>query len=626
MILNNLSELKVYLKKNELTPPDKKDRKEIVDNIEYEIKNLISRVEGLNNASITRGYKSGLNLYLRFPNSVLFITLTFSENIVKINISSPLNTAMFFPDLNFSMNNKILKAVSHLFVYKDETQIIFYEKNLKLDENYENNLLLSFIDVIEYMEEILMSIQEITKYFDINKAFYFDNESKLSVDTKEFEKLFITPQLKINYSEENTKLFSKLEKYPNDNQTKLIIAHLNMPLAVKYIYPYKSQLTNNELIEIYESAISAILICIDKYEAKASFAYYVSKRIFSNISRCKSQILRKRIYQIYESHPTFNEIDKYVRNFRNNNENRYPTIDVMFDYFTPIIKKRVEEKKLAERIKNKESYLKSSIPKFYNLVTSKTTRFKDRDIYKNFAVEINKSIEYVLEENESFIIKNRYLFNLEENTHSPAKTLEEVATKLSLTRERTRQIEKIALLKLKSIWTYIVPFNLENFESNSSSFFDSISPVYLNRSSDVKKLVVDLKNKGFFYKGLINTNLDLVLETGKKLNIDKAALKKYINFLSLEKNTEQKLTFQVEQKKISLNTNLDILNFSLRAKNVFKQNQIHTLEDLISYSEDDLMCMTNFGQTTLNEVIKKLEQYQLKLSDIDNWVKIEDHN
>ena len=36
---------------------------------------------------------------------------------------------------------------------------------------------------------------------------------------------------------ENEKLFSKLKTNPNDNQTKLIIAHLNIPLAFKYIYP-----------------------------------------------------------------------------------------------------------------------------------------------------------------------------------------------------------------------------------------------------------------------------------------------------------------------------------------------------------------------------------------------------
>ena len=41
MILNYLDELKLYLDKKELTPPDKEARKEIVNNIEDEIKNLL---------------------------------------------------------------------------------------------------------------------------------------------------------------------------------------------------------------------------------------------------------------------------------------------------------------------------------------------------------------------------------------------------------------------------------------------------------------------------------------------------------------------------------------------------------------------------------------------------------
>lgn len=620
MILNNLRELEVYLEKNELTPPDKVARKEIVNNIEYEIENLISRVEGMNKASISRSYKSGLNLFFRFPHTTLFIKLSFTENSLKLCISSLLNTEMLFPNLNFSMNKNILEVVSHLFEYKDETQAIFYEKNLVLDENYENNLLLSFIEIMEYLEDTLIKIREISKNTNVNKTFYFDIDSNLLVDINEFENLFNTPQQNINYTEENEKLFSKLNENPNDIQTKLVIAHLNMPLALKYIYPYKSQLTKNELIEIYQSAVSAFLVCIDKYEAKASFAYYVTTRLFANISRCKSQIIRKRLYQLYQTQPTFHEIDIYVRDFRTNNDNQYPTIDKVVDYFTPIIKKREEEKNHNKNIKNKEKYLKSSIPNFYNLVTSKEVRYEDRDAYKYFAEEMSKSIDFVLDENESFIIRNRYLFNLGVSSNFPVETLEEVATKLSLTRERIRQIEKIAILKLQSIWTYIIPFNLEKFEGASSSFFDSISPPYSHRSQEVNKLVKELKRKGYFYKGLLSKNINLVLQTGKKLSIDNLALKKYINFLLLNVDLEQKPSVHVEQKKISLYTKLDVLNFSLRANTVFKQNQIHTLKDLISHSEEDLMCMTNFGQTSLNEVIQILEQYQLKLSDVDKWM------
>ena len=155
-----------------------------------------------------------------------------------------------------------------VFINIDESEAIFYEKVLELDENYENNLLLNFIELVEHFEHILKEISLLSEKLNINDFFYFDIDTNLLVDIDEFEKLFNPLKQYINYSKENEKLFSKLKTNPNDNQTKLIIAHLNMPLAFKYIYPYKSQLTDSEIVEIYKASISAFLACIDKYEPK----------------------------------------------------------------------------------------------------------------------------------------------------------------------------------------------------------------------------------------------------------------------------------------------------------------------------------------------------------------------
>ena len=614
MILNYLDELKLYLDKKELTPPDKEARKEIVNNIEDEIKNLLSRIDGLSNASISRSYKSGLNLFLRFPNSTLHITLSFNESNLKLYISSPLSTEMLFPDLSVSINSKVLDRVSGLYQYIDESEAIFYETVLELDENYENNLLVNFIELVEHFEHFLKEISLLSEKLNISDFFYFDIDTNLLVDIDEFEKLFNPLKQNINYSEENEKLFSKLKTNPNDNQTKLIIAHLNMPLAFKYIYPYKSQLTDSEIVEIYRASISAFLACIDKYEPRASFAYYATTRLFANISRCKSQIIRKRIYKNYQSQPTFHEIDNYIKDFRAENNNQYPNIDNTVDYFTPVIKSRLKEKKLKEKSIKENEYLKSAIPNFYHLVTGKETSYKDREAYKVFAEDLNKCINYILEEKEEFIIRNRYLYNLGNTTNSSVKTLEEVAIQLSLTRERVRQIEKKALLKLKSIWTYVVPFDEYNFEGSSSTFFKTITPTYTNRSKEVRKLVNELERNGYFYKGLLSFKKDFVLETGKNLKIENLALKKYINFLFTDLPTTQKPNFQPQQNQITLDTELRKLKFSVRAINVFEENRIYTLRDLISYTEDDLMFMTNFGKTSLNEVKKKLETFQLELS------------
>ena len=616
MILNYLDELKLYLDKKELTPPDKEARKEIVNNIEDEIKNLLSRIDGLNEVRISRSYKSGLNLFLRIPNTTLHITLNFNDKTLKLNLSSPLHTGMLFPDMNWIMNNKLLEKVDSLFKNVVDSQGIFYETSFELDENYENNLLLSFINIVDYLEHSLEEIAQFSSNLNFNEIFYFDMDRNLLVGNNEFENLFNPSEQNINYSKENDKLFLKLKEHPFDNNLKLTIAHLNMPLALKYIYPHKNHLTENELSEMYTAAIDAFLVCIDKYEPKASFAYYVSNRLFSNISRCKSKIIRKRIFKNYKTQPTFSEIDNFIKNFKVENNNQYPSIDDTVGHFTPIIENRIKEKNLKEQIKYENKYLKSAIPTLYHLVTGREIKYEDKDIHTMFVADLDKCINYVLGEKENFIIRNRYLSNFDRTNNSSIRTLEEVANQLSLTRERVRQIEKKALLKLESIWKYIIPFDKEKFEGLSSNFFDSISPTYSHRSKEVKKLIIELEQKGYLYKGLLSSKIDLVLETGKNLKIDNLALKKYVNFLSTDPIAGQQFSFQAPQNQISLDTKLINLEFSVRANNVFRENQIFTLRDLTSHSKEDLMLMTNFGKTTLYEVNKKLEEHQLKLSQV----------
>ena len=224
--------------------------------------------------------------------------------------------------------------------------------------------------------------------------------------------------------------------------------------------------------------------------------------------------------------------------------------------------------------------------------------------------ELIKSFKYIFDKKEEFIIRKRYLSDLGSKNSSPITTLEEVGLALEISRERVRQIEKKALLKLQSVWKQVVPFEEKNID-----FFLPISPPYLSRSKEVKELVKTLESKGYFYKGMITKKPEIVEEIGQSLKTDPLALKKYINYLSENKTSQQSLSPTSEKNSFSLETELADLGFSMRASNVFLENQISTLGQLISYSEEDLMYMTNFGNTTLNEVVEKLKNYGLKLPD-----------
>ncbi len=67
------------------------------------------------------------------------------------------------------------------------------------------------------------------------------------------------------------------------------------------------------------------------------------------------------------------------------------------------------------------------------------------------------------------------------------------------------------------------------------------------------------------------------------------------------------------QLEVKLNMTLAELRFSVRANNCLESENIQTVRDLVQKTEDQLLEVRNFGDTTLNEVREKLSQYGLHL-------------
>ena len=67
----------------------------------------------------------------------------------------------------------------------------------------------------------------------------------------------------------------------------------------------------------------------------------------------------------------------------------------------------------------------------------------------------------------------------------------------------------------------------------------------------------------------------------------------------------------------ALETSIEDLDFSVRAYNCLKRAGIHTLQDLINKSENDLMKIRNLGKKSLKEVLDKIRDMGLVLRDDD---------
>jgi len=62
-----------------------------------------------------------------------------------------------------------------------------------------------------------------------------------------------------------------------------------------------------------------------------------------------------------------------------------------------------------------------------------------------------------------------------------------------------------------------------------------------------------------------------------------------------------------------LSMSLSELSLSVRAMNCLESENVHTVRDLVQRSEDQLLEVRNFGETTLNEVKEKLADIGLRL-------------
>ncbi len=75
---------------------------------------------------------------------------------------------------------------------------------------------------------------------------------------------------------------------------------------------------------------------------------------------------------------------------------------------------------------------------------------------------------------------------------------------------------------------------------------------------------------------------------------------------------------KTEDPKVkALETTIEDLDFSVRAYNCLKRAGIHTLQDLVNKSENDMMKIRNLGKKSLKEVLDKVRDLGLVLRDED---------
>lgn len=186
------------------------------------------------------------------------------------------------------------------------------------------------------------------------------------------------------------------------------------------------------------------------------------------------------------------------------------------------------------------------------------------DEYKEIYLKgLEMAIE-TLTEREQKVIQYRYQYNM---------TLEEAGKEFDVTRERIRQIEAKALRKLRQ------PGRKSLMKAVSTRDMKELEHKYHVLETECIRLTneIDLIKDGEYFEPIQNIT---------------------------------------QRQKITINE-LD-LDISVRAYNCLRRANIMTLGEIADMTESELMKIRNIGKKTVEEIIKILDKYDLKLKECED--------
>ena len=87
----------------------------------------------------------------------------------------------------------------------------------------------------------------------------------------------------------------------------------------------------------------------------------------------------------------------------------------------------------------------------------------------------------------------------------------------------------------------------------------------------------------------------------------------FVNLSDTIKDMDILVKTDDDKQQQILSMKIEDMDFSVRSYNCLKRANIHTVEDLIRRTEEDMLKVRNLGKKSLDEVIQKLEAYGLSL-------------
>lgn len=156
--------------------------------------------------------------------------------------------------------------------------------------------------------------------------------------------------------------------------------------------------------------------------------------------------------------------------------------------------------------------------------------------------------------------------------------------------------KKVGVIAIDSLYSPIerVSYEVESARVGQNENYDKlVLEVYTNGSIKPEEAIA-LASRILIEHFTLLTNLSTIAD---------------VSGMMIEKTEDPKVK--------ALETSIEDLDFSVRAYNCLKRAGIHTLQDLVNKSENDMMKIRNLGKKSLKEVLDKIRELGLVLRDDD---------
>lgn len=238
--------------------------------------------------------------------------------------------------------------------------------------------------------------------------------------------------------------------------------------------------------------------------------------------------------------------------------------------------------------------------------------------------------KYALSERELEVLKYRYSLSENDQSLGKTETLEEVSNKYGVTRERIRQIERIAISKLKILLNN--QLDTEHESKSIKKFCESYTADYKNNTDGLRKIYKYFLSEGIYFKGQVVLNgKSWLSEVISKFALRDIVAKKYINYIFKEEQDKNQLKKNKnELKKIEsiLTQSIDVLNLSNNSKTTLINNGLYNLDLLINYGKSNLNNLKGIEPESVVEIRNELNSYIKNLTNRPtvNYLNLNDFN